>query len=121
MDDEGNIERRLIEMRPVLSDAVRDRIENKVIGIRRPRRRRVPMTLRAAALAGGLAAVLLLLAVFGAMPFGSDSTNLRADQDCTYVRTIVTVPQALVVTDGEGRSQLSTRPSATPGFVKRCR
>jgi hypothetical protein len=114
-------ERLLLSLRPDLDEAARDRIERRVLG--RPARRgshRRSFGL-AAALTGGLAALVLVLALSGGAPFSSSHDAVQAEPTCETVARTVTVPQAVVVRRPDGTSTVATRPRPVTRYVQRCR
>jgi ferric-dicitrate binding protein FerR (iron transport regulator) len=108
----------LVRARPDLDAARRDAIERQVLGRGRRRPHR-PLRL-AAALAGALAALVLVLGAAGAFRDVGGADVVRATPDCRYVLGSATVTQPAEAGDGAA-PRLVTQAVQVGRYSLRCR
>ena len=81
---------------------------------------RLPQVRLGAALAAGLAALLVALALAGVGPLGGDTPDVRAKDDCTLVR-VSRVERVPVVVKGPSGDSVVYRRQMVQRWVRRCR
>jgi hypothetical protein len=81
---------------------------------------RLPQVRLGAALAGGLAALLVALALAGVGPLGGDTPAVRAKDDCTLVR-VSRVERVPVVVEGPSGDSVVYRRQMVQRWERRCR
>jgi hypothetical protein len=81
---------------------------------------RLPQLRVGAALAAGLAALLVALALAGVAPLGGDSSNVRAKEDCTLVR-VTRVEREPVVVEGPAGTSVTYQRTRVQRWARRCR
>jgi hypothetical protein len=121
--DIDDLDRLLRAARPAPPAAFVCELERSLAGrlARKPDNWRVRMLVAGSGLAAGLAAVAILLAVGGLLPFTSSAGRADADEDCpiTHVERIERRPY--LVHDSEGKLQIRYRLERAPRLVRRCR
>jgi hypothetical protein len=107
---------------------VRD-LQRSLLSSVQPRRRtswfdrlRTRRIIAAGSLAGAVAAALLVLAVAGVRPFGTDGTSpAQAERTCSTVEELTRMRRPLLRVDAQGRPQLTYRVEWVLQPVIRCR
>jgi hypothetical protein len=87
----------------------------------KPDSRRVRVLVAGSGLAAGLAAVAVLLAVTGLLPFSSSGGRAHAGEDCRITRVERIERRPHFVRDSAGKLQVRYRVEQVPRLVRRCR
>ena len=123
--DIDDLERLLRAARAAPSEAFVCELERSLVGrpARKPDRGRVRVRVLVAGsgLAAGLAAVAVLLAVAGLLPFTSSAGRARAGEDCRITPVERVERRPYFVRDGEGNFEVRFRVERVPRLVRRCR
>ena len=120
--DIDDLERLLRAARPAPPAAFVCDLERSLAGrpARKPDRRRVRVLVAGSGLAAGLAAVAVLLAVAGLLPFTSSAGRARAGEDCRISQVERIERRPHFVRDREGKLQVRYRLERAPRLVRRC-
>ena len=81
---------------------------------------RLPQVRLGAAVAAGLAALLIVLALAGVGPLGGDTPDVRAKEDCPLVR-VSRVERVPVVVEGRSGDSVVYRRQLVQRWERRCR
>jgi hypothetical protein len=121
--DIDDLERLLRAARPAPPAAFVCELERSLAGrpARKPDRRRGRVLVAGSGLAAGLAAVAVLLAVAGLLPFTSSAGRARAGEDCQITRVERIERRPYFVRDSEGNFEVRFRLERVPRLVRRCR
>ena len=121
--DLDDLERLLRAARPAPPAAFVGELERSLIGrpARKPERRRWRVLVAGSGLAAGLAAVAVLLAVTGLLPFTSSARRADAGENCRTVHVQRTERHPYFVRGSDGRLEVRFRVERVPGLAKRCR
>jgi hypothetical protein len=87
----------------------------------RPARRRAPALRLGAALAAGLATLLLLRALGGSGPLAGGDQSVKAEDGCTTVRVVRTERVPRIEKTGDGRTTVRYESRPVARFERRCR
>jgi hypothetical protein len=118
-----DLERLLRAARPAPPAAFVCELERSLAGrpAKKPDRRRVRVLVAGSGLAAGLAAVAVLLAVAGLLPFTSSADRARAGEDCRITRVERIVRRPYFVRDREGEFEVRFRGEQVPRLIRPCR
>jgi hypothetical protein len=121
--DIDDLERLLRAARPAPPAVFVCELERSLVGrpARKPDRGRVRVLVAGSGLAAGLAAVAVLLAVAGLLPFTSSAGRARAGEDCRIKRVERIVRRPYFVRDRDGEFEVRFRVERVPRLVRRCR
>jgi hypothetical protein len=121
--DLDDLERLLRAARPAPPAAFVCQLEHSLVGrpVRKPDRRRLRVLVAGSGLAAGLAAVAVLLAVAGLLPFTSSAGRAAAGENCRTMQVERSEPLPYFVRGSEGEFQVRFRVERVPRLVTRCR
>ena len=121
--DLDDLERLLRAARPAPRAAFVCELERSLVGrpARKPDRRRLRVLVAGSGLAAGLAAVSVVLAVAGLLPFTSSAGRADAGENCRTVQVERSERHPYFVRGSEGRFEVRFQAERVPRLARRCR
>jgi hypothetical protein len=121
--DLDDLERLLRAARPAPPAAFVCELERSLVGrpARKPDRRRLRVLVAGSGLAAGVAAVAVLLAVAGLLPFTSSAGRADAGENCRTVQVERIERHPYFVHGSHGGFDVRFRAKRVPGLARHCR
>lgn len=118
--DERDAEAWLARARPEPRDDFVERLEGRLVGHRR-HRRRLGALVAGLSLSGGLAAAVVVVTLAGGGPLQSGDDDARAKDDCTTEQVRTTQRESELVRGADGQARVVTVEKPVSREVTRCR